>query len=299
MLIDGKRLILELQAVVSGGGSNVVVTSAQEGTTDSHLTVETTSAAFSNIFVRQDGSQSLTGNWDQGNFNLTSVTSWFLGIVQASKVFGLTDFIWNIAGNGTLLFTSDWNATNTSYALQGDLINGTFTNTNAETECSGALYLAGNGTCTADLDTTIANTDAESKCAGALYLAGNGTCTAELDTTYSASGILLDLTSTTFSINEGTLTDERICEYESTGTQLECTLVKDGSGACASGAVCLGDHTHAASQVTAGTFAAGNYVMPTNLTVERIVLEGSGSLRIEDNVTCVNIFGSTSVIRVC
>ncbi len=67
---------------------------------------------------------------------------------------------------------------------------------------------------------------------------------ADSDTTYTASGTLLDLTSEVFSVNAGTLTDERICEYESTGTQLECTLVKDGSGACAGGAVCLGGHTH-------------------------------------------------------
>jgi len=78
-----------------------------------------------------------------------------------------------------------------------------------------------------------------------LYFSGDSlACESDDDTTYSASGTLLDLTDTTFSINEGTLTDERICEYESTGTQLECTLVKDGSGECGSGAVCLGDHTH-------------------------------------------------------
>ena len=72
----------------------------------------------------------------------------------------------------------------------------------------------------------------------------------DADTTYTASGTLLDLTSEVFSINEGTLTDERICEYESTGTQLECVLVKDGSGECASGAVCLGDHLHSDTYFT-------------------------------------------------
>jgi hypothetical protein len=76
------------------------------------------------------------------------------------------------------------------------------------------------------------------------YIASSTDYLADTDTTYSATGTLLDLTGTLFSVNEGTLTDEAICEYELTGTQIECTLVKDSSGDCGAGNVCLGGHTH-------------------------------------------------------
>ena len=86
MIPDGDRLLLELVAVVSGGGSNVVISAFQEGTTDSHLTVETSSNAFEAIFIRKDGSFPLTGNWDQGVFNFTNPNSWFLGKINYSNV---------------------------------------------------------------------------------------------------------------------------------------------------------------------------------------------------------------------
>ena len=71
--------------------------------------------------------------------------------------------------------------------------------------------------------------------------------TTEINTGLATQDECSEITSCMIS---GTLTDERICEYESTGTIIDCTLVKDGSGECASGAVCLGDHTHALDDVT-------------------------------------------------
>ncbi len=47
-------------------------------------------------------------------------------------------------------------------------------------------------------------------------------------------------------ISGGTLTSANVCQYDGTG--IDCDLTKDGSGDCASGAVCLGDHTHSGYQ---------------------------------------------------
>ena len=73
-------------------------------------------------------------------------------------------------------------------------------------------------------------------------------------------------------------------------------------------AVTSTSHTHqvdesgfsiGASQITAGTFGTGNYVMDTNLTVQSLVLENDALHRIEDNSTCTKIYGDTSVLEIC
>ena len=73
-------------------------------------------------------------------------------------------------------------------------------------------------------------------------------------------------------------------------------------------AVTTTSHTHevdesgfsiGASQITAGTFGTGNYVMDTNLTVERVVFENNAQHYINDSADCIIIVGSTSVIEVC
>ncbi len=43
--------------------------------------------------IHSDGMVSFIANWDQGAFNLTNVDSWFLGLIQAANVNGLTAFI--------------------------------------------------------------------------------------------------------------------------------------------------------------------------------------------------------------
>ena len=70
MLGDGERLNLELEATVGLAGSNPTITATQEGTTDSHLTIETSSNAFEQIFLRQDGITPLTADWDYGSKNI-------------------------------------------------------------------------------------------------------------------------------------------------------------------------------------------------------------------------------------
>ncbi len=87
MLADGERLNLELEAEVGAGGGDVTVTIEMEGTTDSHLSVQTSSNAFEKIFIRRDGTNTLVGNWQ-----VDSVTNPFninmSGNVSAGIFFG-------------------------------------------------------------------------------------------------------------------------------------------------------------------------------------------------------------------
>jgi len=63
MLPDGERLNLELEAEVGATGNNPTITIEMEGTTDSHMSIETSTNAFEKIFIRRDGTNTLTGNW--------------------------------------------------------------------------------------------------------------------------------------------------------------------------------------------------------------------------------------------
>ena len=70
MLADDARLSIQMEAVVSGGGSSPVVTVTLEGTTDSHLSVETSTNAFQKIFILRGGTNELLGDWFTGNFRI-------------------------------------------------------------------------------------------------------------------------------------------------------------------------------------------------------------------------------------
>ncbi len=72
ILNDGDRLNLELEAVVSSAGGGTTITVTLEGTTDSHLAVETSTNAFEKIYVRRDGTNELTRNWNAGSFDITA-----------------------------------------------------------------------------------------------------------------------------------------------------------------------------------------------------------------------------------
>lgn len=69
MLADGDRLNLELEAIIGATGNNPTITIEMEGTTDSHLSIQTSTNAFEQIFLRRDGTTFLTGNWNYGGFN--------------------------------------------------------------------------------------------------------------------------------------------------------------------------------------------------------------------------------------
>lgn len=62
LTIDGTdRLVMKVFATVGSGGSDVVITSYMEGTTDSHLEVRTESSAFNDEFVNVTG-DTMTGD---------------------------------------------------------------------------------------------------------------------------------------------------------------------------------------------------------------------------------------------
>ncbi len=119
MLADGERLNLELEAEVGAGGGDVTVTITMEGTTDSHLSVQTSSNAFEKIFIRRDGTNTLVGDWQvdsvanpfninmSGSFTTTGigtvdelvVTSGSMTSTTGTMNLGMTD----IATGGTIL----------------------------------------------------------------------------------------------------------------------------------------------------------------------------------------------------
>ena len=98
MLDDGVRLNLELEADVGVGGADVTVTTTMEGTTDSHLSIETSTNAFEQIFIRRDGTNTLVGNWNfdtpdnpfniNGSGNITTT-----GTVQAEHLYSTDDAV--------------------------------------------------------------------------------------------------------------------------------------------------------------------------------------------------------------
>ena len=73
-LTSTDRLVLRIYANV-GSGSSGELTIYYEGNTFSRLSVPTTAGIFSDIFLRQDGTKSLTGDWNVGGFDITGITS--------------------------------------------------------------------------------------------------------------------------------------------------------------------------------------------------------------------------------
>ncbi len=126
-------------------------------------------------YILGDGTRSLTGNWDQGNFNLTSLTSWFFGIVNWSSLNDIPAFVRN--------YTDDINSVNNSVEANNVTSNivalnfetGPHTTDTNETprfnnltslNCPGTDKAIGvhiNGTieCSIDLNTGIGNTTQE------------------------------------------------------------------------------------------------------------------------------------------
>ena len=112
MLADDARLSIQMEAVVSGGGSNPVVTVTLEGITDSHLSVQTSSNAFEKIFVRRDGKTPLTSDWNTGDFriigmkeirtNNDKVNISSSGDVNATKFYGDGSALTGIAAGTTI-----------------------------------------------------------------------------------------------------------------------------------------------------------------------------------------------------
>lgn len=75
-LATGDRLVLKIYGNL-GVGATSEITIYQEGTNDCHLTILTVSSAFNDIYLRQDGTKALTGNWNAGSFSITATS--FIG----------------------------------------------------------------------------------------------------------------------------------------------------------------------------------------------------------------------------
>ncbi len=71
-IVDTDRLVFKLFVDITGGGSSTVRLYV-EGTTDSHFTFRTPSSVLQEIFIRRDGTNQLTGNWNVGGYNITNV----------------------------------------------------------------------------------------------------------------------------------------------------------------------------------------------------------------------------------
>ncbi len=68
---NADRLILKWFANVGATGSDATVVLYVEGTTAAHLLLPITTEILTSIFVRRDGTVSLTGDWDAGPFDIT------------------------------------------------------------------------------------------------------------------------------------------------------------------------------------------------------------------------------------
>lgn len=223
-------------------------------------------------YIKADGTNPLTANWDAGNFNIAINTSILDTIYSTGGNVTINDDVTTtgnvFVGDGTQAFYMQNNgSTNLFYALLNDF---TFAN---DTTILGLLGLT-SGTTVNDIDIVAVDNDNALITSGGVYdllgdcangefvmnlTTGGPECYTDQDTTYTAGGTLLQLAGTEFSVDEGTLTDDNLCNYEATGTQLDCDNTLDASGQC-TGDVCGGGHSHPASEVTAGTFDSGNYV---------------------------------------
>ncbi len=70
-ILNTDRLLVKFYANLGAGGG-AIVRLRQEGTTAAHCEFQTTSNILSNIFVRQDGTEELSADWDAGSFKITA-----------------------------------------------------------------------------------------------------------------------------------------------------------------------------------------------------------------------------------
>ena len=123
MLDNGVRLNLELEAEVGAGGGDVTVTIIMEGTTDSHLSIQTSTNAFEKIFIRRDGTNTLVGDWQvDSNVNPFNIDMFGNFSTGGLTVNGPTSLQGNMdIGGFNITNTNDVNAS--SFTLNDTTIN--------------------------------------------------------------------------------------------------------------------------------------------------------------------------------
>ena len=70
-IVNTDRLVFKLFVDITGGGSSTVRL-YMEGTTNSHFTFRTPSSVLQEIFIRRDGRNELTNNWNAGSYTITT-----------------------------------------------------------------------------------------------------------------------------------------------------------------------------------------------------------------------------------
>ena len=105
------RLVWKLFANMGvGNATNLGILT--EGTTNSHVSIPTTTEVLSSVFVRQDGTKELSGNWGVGGFDITGIGAITSGAITSS---GASTFN---SGSVDADFTVNWN-TGTGLFVQG------------------------------------------------------------------------------------------------------------------------------------------------------------------------------------
>lgn len=74
MILTTDRIVIKWLANVDATGSNATIVLYAEGTNASHLAMPTSTEVLNQIYIRQDGTEELTANWDAGPFNIRSQT---------------------------------------------------------------------------------------------------------------------------------------------------------------------------------------------------------------------------------
>ena len=96
------RLVWKLFANM-GVGNNTNLGILTEGTTNSHVSLPTTTEVLSSVFVRRDGTTELSANWGVGGFDITGIGALGSGAITSS---GASTFN---SGSADADFTVNWN----------------------------------------------------------------------------------------------------------------------------------------------------------------------------------------------
>lgn len=98
------RILIKVYANIGSSGSAVDATIYMEGAVDSHISVPSPFSAFSNIFLRNDGTTPLTANWGVGGFNIFNIgtASTTNLIVEASTT------AFDLIATGNITFPIAW-----------------------------------------------------------------------------------------------------------------------------------------------------------------------------------------------
>ena len=119
---------------VSGGIAQMRIYKATNGNTNNHYYVDWLAIAkgpgvpspneVDPLSIHRDGNVTLTGNWDQGSWNLTNVLSWFLGLISWTQIPELNttiDSLIDINNDSVTNSIADTNGSLTNYIAENNV----------------------------------------------------------------------------------------------------------------------------------------------------------------------------------